>query len=40
MWLFRGVIKPPTEAEIANETCGSYEQSNYWANNFDDFFVS
>jgi len=23
-----------------NVTCGSYQQSNYWANNFDDFFVS
>lgn len=23
----------------SNFTCGSYQQSNYWANNFDDFFV-
>ncbi|CAM4879780.1 unnamed protein product [Rotaria socialis] len=38
MWLFQGVIKPPTESDLVNATCGSYQQSNYWANNFDDFF--
>ncbi|CAF1420605.1 unnamed protein product [Rotaria sordida] len=38
MWLFHGVIKVPTESDIVNATCGSYQQSNYWANNFDDFF--
>ncbi|CAF1034473.1 unnamed protein product [Adineta ricciae] len=38
MWLFRGVIKPPTESDIVNATCGSYQQSQYWANNFDDFY--
>ncbi|CAF3479373.1 unnamed protein product [Rotaria sp. Silwood1] len=38
MWLFRGVIKAPTESDLVNATCGSYQQSNYWANNFDDFF--
>ncbi|CAF1102665.1 unnamed protein product [Adineta steineri] len=38
MWLFNGVIKPPTPSDIINATCGSYQQSQYWANNFDDFF--
>ncbi|CAF3413381.1 unnamed protein product [Rotaria socialis] len=38
MWLFQGVIKAPTESDLVNATCGSYQQSNYWANNFDDFF--
>ncbi|CAF1339739.1 unnamed protein product [Rotaria magnacalcarata] len=38
MWLFQGVIKAPTKSDLVNATCGSYQQSNYWANNFDDFF--
>ncbi|CAF4070225.1 unnamed protein product, partial [Rotaria sp. Silwood2] len=38
MWLFRGVIKVPPGYDSKNATCGSYQQSNYWANNFDDFF--
>ncbi|KAK0064412.1 two pore calcium channel protein 2 [Biomphalaria pfeifferi] len=40
MQLFHGVIK--YQPEYANKTfpCGTYEQLDYWANNFDDFFSS
>ncbi|CAL1534837.1 unnamed protein product [Lymnaea stagnalis] len=40
MQLFQGKIK--YEPEFANKTfpCGTYEQMNYWPNNFDDFFSS
>ncbi|XP_046713945.1 two pore channel protein 2 isoform X2 [Silurus meridionalis] len=48
MWLFRGAITPPgsSSANSANGTsnftmeCGSYEQLEYWPNNFDDFASS
>ncbi|KAK3766836.1 hypothetical protein RRG08_051980 [Elysia crispata] len=38
--LFHGTIK--YEASMVNQTfeCGSYEQLEYWANNFDDFYAS
>ncbi|XP_073906867.1 two pore channel protein 2 isoform X7 [Castor canadensis] len=39
--LFRGVIVPPGNSSLvpANSSapCGSFEQLEYWANNFDDF---
>ncbi|XP_059172155.1 two pore channel protein 2-like [Physella acuta] len=40
MQLYEGVIK--YEPDFVNKTfpCGTYEQLNYWANNFDDFFSS
>uniref|UniRef100_I3J657 Two pore segment channel 2 n=1 Tax=Oreochromis niloticus TaxID=8128 RepID=I3J657_ORENI len=34
IWLFEGAIKPPPESSVA---CGTYEQLEYWPNNFDDF---
>nr|XP_046241323.1 two pore channel protein 2 isoform X1 [Scatophagus argus] len=49
IWLFQGAIKPPPAmSELSNTTmenitsnfsmeCGTYEQLNYWSNNFDDF---
>uniref|UniRef100_A0A3Q4G6H3 Two pore channel protein 2 n=1 Tax=Neolamprologus brichardi TaxID=32507 RepID=A0A3Q4G6H3_NEOBR len=48
IWLFEGAIKPPessvlTNASMENITsnfsvaCGTYEQLEYWPNNFDDF---
>lgn len=49
IWLFEGTIKPPPEmSELSNSTmenitsnfsmaCGTYEQLEYWPNNFDDF---
>lgn len=48
IWLFEGVIKPPPQpsgsnSSMANVTnnysmvCGTYEQLEYWPNNFDDF---
>ncbi|KAJ0001572.1 hypothetical protein NQD34_001368 [Periophthalmus magnuspinnatus] len=48
IWLFEGAIKPPPHPEYENtETqnittnfsviCGTYEQLEYWPNNFDDF---
>ncbi|KAI4882750.1 hypothetical protein NFI96_030580, partial [Prochilodus magdalenae] len=48
IWLFHGAIPPPvtpsefnssTENSTSNFTmeCGSYEQLEYWPNNFDDF---
>ncbi|XP_059180037.1 two pore channel protein 2 [Centropristis striata] len=52
IWLFEGAIKPPPEMSgLSNTTmenitsnysmeCGSYEQLNYWPNNFDDFGAS
>ncbi|GFR61326.1 two-pore calcium channel 2 [Elysia marginata] len=38
--LFHGAIT--YDASMSNKTfeCGSYEQLEYWANNFDDFYVS
>ncbi|XP_055987561.1 two pore channel protein 2 [Sorex fumeus] len=38
--LFRGVIVPPGNSSLAanaSATCGTFEELNYWANNFDDF---
>ncbi|KAM7087139.1 two pore channel protein 2 isoform 2-T3 [Molossus nigricans] len=39
--LFQGVIKVPGNGSLAPDNgsapCGSYEQLEYWANNFDDF---
>ncbi|KAG7268556.1 hypothetical protein CRUP_036313 [Coryphaenoides rupestris] len=52
IWLFEGAIKPPTSpSAISNSTmenittnysmvCGTYEQLEYWPNNFDDFAAS
>uniref|UniRef100_A0A8B9RMB9 Two pore segment channel 2 n=1 Tax=Astyanax mexicanus TaxID=7994 RepID=A0A8B9RMB9_ASTMX len=46
IWLFHGAIRPPgspsTENRTSNYTmeCGSYEQLEYWPNNFDDFASS
>lgn len=44
MELFRGVIVYPEPGNDTNHTwnytCGSYEQLQYWANNFDDFAAS
>lgn len=48
IWLFEGAIKPPdssvpTNTSMENITsnfsvaCGTYEQLEYWPNNFDDF---
>ncbi|XP_030233285.1 two pore channel protein 2 [Gadus morhua] len=49
IWLFEGAIKPPTTMSIISNstienitsnyttTCGTYEQLEYWPNNFDDF---
>lgn len=49
IWLFEGAIKPPppspslSNSSMANVTgnysavCGTYEQLEYWPNNFDDF---
>lgn len=49
IWLFEGAIKPPllpsvpTNSSMENITtnfsmaCGTYEQLEYWPNNFDDF---
>ncbi|XP_017275020.1 two pore calcium channel protein 2 isoform X2 [Kryptolebias marmoratus] len=49
IWLFEGAIKPPPEMSIHSNTsmenitsnfsviCGTYEQLEYWPNNFDDF---
>ncbi|KAK7912858.1 hypothetical protein WMY93_013069 [Mugilogobius chulae] len=49
IWLFEGAIKPPpTPGGLSNSTmenvtsnysmvCGTYEQLEYWPNNFDDF---
>ncbi|XP_034164461.1 two pore channel protein 2 isoform X1 [Pangasianodon hypophthalmus] len=50
IWLFQGAITPPASS-AANSTsengtsnftmeCGSYEQLEYWPNNFDDFASS
>ncbi|KAK2869490.1 hypothetical protein Q7C36_001361 [Tachysurus vachellii] len=50
IWLFQGAITPPV-ASVANSSsenstsnftmeCGSYEQLEYWPNNFDDFASS
>ncbi|XP_007466035.1 PREDICTED: two pore calcium channel protein 2 [Lipotes vexillifer] len=39
--LFRGVIVPPGNSSLAPDNgsapCGSFEQLEYWTNNFDDF---
>uniref|UniRef100_A0AAY4EDB6 Ion transport domain-containing protein n=1 Tax=Denticeps clupeoides TaxID=299321 RepID=A0AAY4EDB6_9TELE len=48
MWLFQGAIIPPQQSNsivksvIINKSlvCGSYEQLEYWPNNFDDFASS
>ncbi|XP_062868686.1 two pore channel protein 2 [Trichomycterus rosablanca] len=47
IWLFRGVIYPPTQSSSSDNStsnvtmeCGSFEQLNYWPNNFDDFASS
>uniref|UniRef100_A0AAQ4R0D1 Ion transport domain-containing protein n=1 Tax=Gasterosteus aculeatus aculeatus TaxID=481459 RepID=A0AAQ4R0D1_GASAC len=43
IWLFEGAITPPSEMRYKNITsnfsmeCGTYEQLEYWPNNFDDF---
>ncbi|XP_047437665.1 two pore channel protein 2 [Mugil cephalus] len=49
IWLFEGAIKPPPEMSVVSNTsmenitsnfsmeCGTYEQLQYWPNNFDDF---
>uniref|UniRef100_A0A3B4XNR2 Two pore channel protein 2 n=1 Tax=Seriola lalandi dorsalis TaxID=1841481 RepID=A0A3B4XNR2_SERLL len=49
IWLFEGAIKPPPEISVLSNTsmenitsnltmeCGTYEQLQYWPNNFDDF---
>ncbi|XP_027009050.1 two pore channel protein 2 isoform X1 [Tachysurus fulvidraco] len=50
IWLFQGAITPPVSS-VANSSsenstsnftmeCGSYEQLEYWPNNFDDFASS
>ncbi|XP_012580565.1 PREDICTED: two pore calcium channel protein 2 [Condylura cristata] len=41
--LFRGVIVAPGNSSLApngSAPCGSYEQLEYWSNNFDDFATS
>lgn len=42
--LFRGVLVVPGNSSLASDNgsapCGSFEQLEYWANNFDDFAVS
>ncbi|XP_060033249.1 two pore channel protein 2 isoform X2 [Erinaceus europaeus] len=38
--LFQGVVVPPGNSSLAQNSsmpCGSFEQLEYWANNFDDF---
>uniref|UniRef100_A0A3B4ECC6 Ion transport domain-containing protein n=1 Tax=Pygocentrus nattereri TaxID=42514 RepID=A0A3B4ECC6_PYGNA len=46
IWLFHGAIPPPGGSSTENSTsnitmeCGSYEQLEYWPNNFDDFASS
>ncbi|XP_063044687.1 two pore channel protein 2-like isoform X2 [Engraulis encrasicolus] len=51
IWLFQGVISPPTHKSLSNSSmeiisanvsmeCGTYEQLEYWPNNFDDFASS
>ncbi|XP_074521664.1 two pore channel protein 2 [Halichoeres trimaculatus] len=52
IWLFEGSIKPPPNmSDLSNSTmenvtsnfsmaCGTYEQLEYWPNNFDDFGAS
>ncbi|XP_056238455.1 two pore channel protein 2 isoform X2 [Seriola aureovittata] len=52
IWLFEGAIKPPPEISVLSNTsmenitsnltmeCGTYEQLQYWPNNFDDFAAS
>ncbi|KAM9461501.1 two pore channel protein 2 isoform 1-T1 [Clarias gariepinus] len=45
IWLFQGAITPPSSSSgngTSNFTmeCGSYEQLEYWPNNFDDFASS
>uniref|UniRef100_A0A8C6UVM0 Two pore segment channel 2 n=1 Tax=Neogobius melanostomus TaxID=47308 RepID=A0A8C6UVM0_9GOBI len=48
IWLFQGAIKPPPHPSAGNSSmenitsnfsalCGTYEQLEYWPNNFDDF---
>lgn len=48
IWLFEGAIKPPPHPSWSNSSmenvtsnfsmvCGTYEQLEYWPNNFDDF---
>ncbi|XP_029938808.1 two pore channel protein 2 isoform X2 [Salarias fasciatus] len=49
IWLFEGAIKPPPDISVISNSsmenitsnfsveCGTYEQLNYWPNNFDDF---
>lgn len=48
IWLFEGAIKPPPHPSTSNSSmenvtsnysmvCGTYEQLEYWPNNFDDF---
>uniref|UniRef100_UPI0037E99954 two pore channel protein 2 n=1 Tax=Semicossyphus pulcher TaxID=241346 RepID=UPI0037E99954 len=52
IWLFEGAIKPPPQTSVLSNTtmenitsnfsmaCGTYEQLEYWPNNFDDFGAS
>ncbi|XP_031704627.1 two pore channel protein 2 [Anarrhichthys ocellatus] len=49
IWLFEGAIEPPSEMSVLTNTsmgnitsnfsmtCGTYEQLEYWPNNFNDF---
>ncbi|XP_054468206.1 two pore channel protein 2 [Anoplopoma fimbria] len=49
IWLFEGAIKPPSEMSVLSNSsmenitsnfsmeCGTYEQLEYWPNNFNDF---
>ncbi|XP_077057836.1 two pore channel protein 2 [Siphateles boraxobius] len=46
IWLFQGAITPPPNMSTENNTgpysmdCGTFEQLEYWPNNFDDFASS
>ncbi|XP_037608085.1 two pore calcium channel protein 2 [Sebastes umbrosus] len=52
IWLFEGTIKPPPDMSVISNSsmenvtsnfsmeCGTYEQLEYWPNNFDDFAAS
>ncbi|KAL2076937.1 hypothetical protein ACEWY4_027468 [Coilia grayii] len=51
IWLFQGSISPPDHNSLSNSSmenisanlsmeCGTYEQLEYWPNNFDDFASS
>lgn len=46
IWLFEGVIKPTPQNSVFSDAtnssmgCGTFEQLEYWPNNFDDFVAS